>query len=198
MKSSLDYLDRDELLSRWRKGGDRKALDLLLRYELAPIKRTLRKRLGHRARSPSFDTSDYVDEAVGRLLSLGEIPEFNDPTSFRAYLIRAALHLYINRYHSNRRRPLRVSTEDAPESLVAPSGANAVERQEFWDTVELALNLMDDDDAELLEWAVLKGRSIREIAEQLGDSKSSVARRLDRAKSNLMKTMLSWRHWVVS
>lgn len=64
--------DRAALLARFTETGDREALDRLLRLELEPVKRSFRRRLARSARSPSLDTSDYVDEAVGRLLREAE------------------------------------------------------------------------------------------------------------------------------
>ncbi len=191
--------DRATLLTRFSETGDRDALDLLLRLELEPVKRSFRRRLARSAKSPSLDTSDYVDEAVGRLLRLSPAPDFESPEKLRAYLTQAAVNLYVNHYHGARRKPVHVTVDDLGQLLAAPEGRSLskdLDLAEFRDAVQLALNLLDEDDCRLLEAALVRGRSVRAIAEETGVPKTTVARRLEQAKANLVLKMLSWREWL--
>ena len=193
--------DRSDLLGRWADDGDREALDQLLRLELDPVKRSFRRRLARSAKSPSLDTSDYVDEAVGRLLRQSPAPEFDSPEKLRAYLTQAAVNLFVNHYHGARRKPVHLTVDDLGQLLQAPEGRSLskdLDLQEFRDAVQLALNLLDEDECRLLEAALVKGRSVRQIADDRDEPKSTVARRLERAKANLVLKMLSWREWLQS
>ena len=198
MPASTDTRDRDALLRAWRDDADRLALDDLLRRELEPIKRSFRRRLAGYARTASRDTSDYVDEAVERLLRQSPAPVFDEPRGLRAYLTKAAVHLFVNHYHAARRRPVHVTVEDLAGLVSDGAGSPAREADlaELADLVQLALNLMPEKEASLLKAHVIDGRSVRDLAGELGMPKTTVARRVEEAKSNLVLTMLRWRRWM--
>ena len=74
-----------ELLERWQRDGDREALDSLLRIEVLSLKEQLRTR-GRTMLGTSASASDVAQETVLRLLSLEELPRFDDPKAFQGYL----------------------------------------------------------------------------------------------------------------
>lgn len=191
--------DRDALLARWTRDGDRAALDRLLRAELEPVKRAFRRRLRDRDRRPSLDTTDCVDEAVFRMLRLDSPPEFDGPAGLRAYLTQAAVNLFRNHCVAAARRPVHVTPGDLA-ALLHDDGARSLSKdldlRELTAMVLLALNLLEEDEARLLDRHLLQGRSIRDVAEELGVPKSTIARRVERAKANLGMNMLSWREWA--
>jgi len=193
--------DREALLGQWTGAGDREALDRLLRVELEPVKRAFRRRLGTRDRSPSLDTTDCVDEAVFRMLRLDELPDFDSPDGLRAYLTQAAVNLFHNHYRTAQRRPRHVTPDDLA-ALLRDEGARSLSKdmdlRELADMVLLAINLLDEEDALILDMHLLQGSPIREVADALSIPKSTIARRIARAKANLGMKMLSWREWVLT
>lgn len=201
MDRSAQNETREQLLTRWRESGDPDALDQLLRVDLESVKRSFRKRLGNRKRSPTLDTSDYVDEAVGRMLRQSPAPNFETPENLRAYLAQAAVNLYINHYNSSGRKPITVSVEDLASFLEAPVGrtlSKDLDLREFSSTFELALNLLDEEESQLLHLHFLQKLSVRELAEKLAVPKSTIGRRIEHAKSNLVLKMMSWRKWLTN
>ena len=133
------------------------------------------------------------------MLRQSPAPEFGTPEKLRAYLTQAAVNLYVNHYHGARRKPVHVTVDDLGQLLQAPEGRSLsknLDLQEFRDAVQLALNLLDEDDCQLLEASLVKGQSVRQIAADRDVPKTTVARRLEQAKANLVLKMLSWREWL--
>ena len=79
-----------ELLRRWH-GGERAALDELVRCNLGWLRNHVRTRLGPRLRAHG-ESTDYVQEAVIDVLTYGPRFEISDNGQFRALLCRIVEH----------------------------------------------------------------------------------------------------------
>src|SRR5262245_7291895 len=184
-----------ELLERWQRDGDREALDSLLRVEVLALKERLRAR-GRSMLGTSASASDVAQEAVLRLLSLEDAPQFDDPRAFRGYLWTAAWRLLLQRI----RKPnvpvfqLDPTGSQGGNAFVArmTTASGAGGRQDGVAAVGLALNLMTDDERQVLKLVYFDDLKLEGAAAQLGLTKEAVNMRLVRARRKLAKKMAEW------
>src|SRR6187431_1959585 len=142
-----------ELLERWQRDGDREALDSLLRVEVLTLKERLRAR-GRSMLGTSASASDVAQEAVLRLLSLEDAPQFDDPRAFRGYLWTAAWRLLLQRIRKPNLPVFQLDTtgsQGANAFVARMTTASGGGRQDGVAAVGLALNLMTDDEREVLK-----------------------------------------------
>lgn len=183
-----------ELLERWQRDGDREALDSLLRVEVLALKERLRAR-GRSMLGTSASASDVAQEAVLRLLSLEDAPQFSDPRAFRGYLWTAAWRLLLQRI---RKPNLPVFQLDPTGSqggnafVARMTTAGGGEQKDGAAAVGLALNLMTDDEREVLKLVYFDDLKLEGAASQLGVSKEAVNMRLVRARRKLAKKLSEW------
>jgi RNA polymerase sigma factor (sigma-70 family) len=182
------------LLRRWQEADDLEALDELLRLEVATLADRLRRR-GNAMIRPSQSASDLAQEAVTRLLSQSQPPQFDDPKQLRAYLWTAAWRLLLNRVHGAARRSTRrsVSGSQALGDAVESSGGLAgILRREQSLAVDVALHLLAPDDAAILELVYFDDVPIAEAADRLKITRAAADMRLTRARRRLAVKLVEW------
>jgi len=189
----LDANSQDqELLRRWQEDSDRDALDELLRREVGELAAQIRSRAAQALR-PTASASDLVQEAVFRLLRQDEMPRFEVPAQLRTYLWKSAWRLLQSRLG---RRPVRrlsdVATQELGSAAQASSGFGEVEAEEQTLALNLALNLLGEDDRRVLELVYFEHRDVIEAAGMLGVSKAAAVMRLTRARRRLARRLLDW------
>jgi len=191
-----DHDEEASLLRRWQDAGDREALDDLLRVQVRQLKVQLRAKKMDRA---SMGASDFVAEAVFRYLRQDPAPRFEAPRSLRAYLFRAARNLLTDHLRARRGDTVRLDITKSPvrRDLMALSGGRgSLEEGEQLDALEVALNLLSEDDRRVIELTHLEGRSGAEAAEALGIRPEALRMRLVRARRRLGKLLADWQELV--
>ncbi len=188
-----------EFLERWQRDGDPEALDSLLRIEVMALKEQLRNR-GRTMLGTSVAPSDVAQEAVLRLLSLENPPEFDDPKAFRGYLWTAAWRLLLQRLRKPARQVFRVdtTTSHAADEFVADATRAGADGEPTDDAaaVTLAMNLMSDDEQHVLRLVYFDGLNLDDAAGRLGLSKEAVNMRLVRARRKLARKLTEWTRLV--
>jgi RNA polymerase sigma factor CnrH len=182
------------LLKRWQEADDPDALDQLLRREVGELRETIRRRAQGRLRF-SVSAGDIAQEAVLGLLKVEEAPRFEDPRELRAYFWKSAWRLMCARYEKCARRGRRIdlSTSGSAEAFLATTGGiGAVEDSERTIALELAVNLLQAPDREILDLVYFKGLSIADAAASLGASLAAVNMRLVRARRRLAQKLADW------
>jgi RNA polymerase sigma factor (sigma-70 family) len=188
------------LLRAWQETGDVEALDRLLREEVETLKRRMRSRIGQDL-AGSAGISDLAQEAVLNLLRVGSPPAFDNPRAFRAYLFKAAWRLLTARLGSRARRPVRsLPTGSALQNDVAAAsaGTTPLEARERDHSVEVALNLLPEEDRDLLFLVYFEDREISVAAQQLGLTRDAANMRLVRARRRLAEKLKGWRELIDS
>lgn len=192
-----DTRDRvvDELLAKWQEGGDPEALDRLLRNEVSVLKQMIRGRRLHDLKG-SANTTDVAQDVVLKLLAARSDPEFASPAALRGYLWRIAWNLLVERLERKRVRVFRIGDAERPglerflESTTRPE--TGVEREERATAVEVALNLLRDDERELLVAVYFEGLDIASAAARLGVGRDVANTRLVRARRRLATLLSEW------
>jgi len=184
------------LLRRWQEQHDRDALDELLRLEVTTLAERLRRR-GDPLLSASASASDLAQEAVVRMLARTTPPKFEEPAQLRAYLWTAAWRLLLNRVQGAARRMTRLSSsgsqsQSLADALSTSSGLAGVLKKEQSLAVDVALELLPPDDAQILELVYFEGLPIAEAAERLGIQRSAADMRLTRARRKLATKLVEW------
>ena len=184
------------LLKRWQDAGDKEALDELLRAQVRQLKAQLRARNMDRA---SMGASDFAAEAVFRYLRQDPAPHFDAPTSLRAYLFRAARNLLTDHLRARRGDTVRLDSTDAPvrrDLLALSGGQDSLEAGEQLDALEVALNLLSEEDRRVIELTYLEGKKGAEAAEALGIKPEALRMRLVRARRRLGRLLADWHSLV--
>jgi RNA polymerase sigma factor (sigma-70 family) len=182
-----------DLLRRWQAEGDVDALDELLRTEVRAIKDLISAR-GRDLMSSSASASDIAQEAVLRMLQLESVPTFSDPNALRGYLWVTAWRLLLQRVRRPYRRKKKIdvgaSSQLPPELIVQPEAG--AESAEAASALELALNLLPQDDRDLLHLVYFDDRRIADVAREKDLSESAVKMRLLRARRALAARLAAW------
>ncbi|MBI4262631.1 RNA polymerase sigma factor [Candidatus Uhrbacteria bacterium] len=161
--------------------GSKDAFLALYRQHVDVLYRTLLARIGHKE-----TVEDVVQETF--LRAIAALPSFTPrrTASFRAWLFRIAMNLYISQYRKQR----RVTTVD-PETLSAladnaPGGAGLGFAGDF-DTVHVRREIekLEEKEQEIITLRYFSELSYEEIASALGMSVSAVGVRLHRALKRL-------------
>jgi RNA polymerase sigma-70 factor (ECF subfamily) len=185
-------LETADLLQRWH-GGDKHALEALLRRDLPWIEGFVRKRLGPLLRGKA-ETVDYVQDAVVEVLRYGPRFVCSDRERFRALLARIVENTLRDKHdwHRARRRAAEREAELPRESALdldgsgdTPSRICAEREREQW--IRLALELLDPDERQVIllrEWEQL---SFEQIGERLGCSEEAARKRFTRALPQLVE-----------
>jgi RNA polymerase sigma factor (sigma-70 family) len=196
---SDDAQDRSaDLLARWRNGGDREALDELLRTEVRFLKARLRRNRGNLG-DPAASVSDVAQEAVMRMLQVEPPPVFDAPEAMRAYLWLAAWRLLIGRL---RRPGLDAARLDESASsrmsraLETTGGFSGVVARDRAVALELALELLEPDERELLDLVYFQDAGIEGAAGKLGISAEAARKRVMRARKHLATKLASWTEMI--
>jgi len=187
-----------ELLRRWQDAKDVDALDALLRLEVSALADRLRRRGGTMIRA-SQSASDLAQEAVTRLLERETPPLFEDPRQLRAYLWKSAWRLLLNRVGSASRRVTRLSSAPGGSEsrslgdVLTTSGVlSGVLAREQSLAVDVALQLLPDEDIGILELVYFEDVPIADAAARLGITRAAADMRLTRARRRLAGKLLEW------
>ena len=193
------------LLRRWH-AGERAAIDALIARDLPWIRDYVHARLGPLLRARG-DTGDYVQGAA--MAALQYTPRFltADRQQFRALVARivenhlrdAHDHHAAMRRHPGRERELpNDSVLDLDASRHAggqPVVASARDEQEAW--VQLALELLDPPDRQVLVLRQWQELEFAEVGRQLGVTESAARMRFQRALPKLAQQLIRLRHGQV-
>lgn len=184
-----------DLLLRWHE-GDQEAMSRLLQQELAFVTEQVRRRLGPQLRR-HLETQDVVQQTM--LHVLRSAPRFllSDRGHLRGLLARMVENTLRSAAHHQQRQKRDVRREqtpaapagstvldlDAAGTATDPGAAAAREDQRAW--VQLALELLDVDDREVIEGRDYRDQSFAEIAAHLGEAEDTVRMRYRRALPRL-------------
>jgi RNA polymerase sigma-70 factor (ECF subfamily) len=190
----METRSQAELLRLWQEHDDREALDELLRGEVDLLARKLRARDVGRA-GGSVSAADLAQEAALRFLRVEDAPVFEDPAQLRRYLWNAAWRLFQNRATRPGRATLRIETSATQQfggELDRTGGLGALEADDQRLALELALNLLREEDREVLERVYFRGLPIEQVAAELGLARSALDMRLTRARRRLAERLVDW------
>jgi len=134
------------------------------------------------------DAEDVAQEALLRAYS--KFDRLRDRNRFRAWLVRIAFRLALDRLRSGKRRELRDTLWSQPEGQ--PPGATAEDlavSNEFQAHLESALAELPEKLRLVLLLAAMEGHTIDEIASMLGISTGTVKSRIFYARRQLAEKL---------
>jgi len=182
------------LLARWQEHGDRDALDEMLRIEIAILKSRIRVQ-GKGAETPSMSISDVAQDAVMRMLRVDPAPRFDSPDALRGYLWLSAWRLLAGQLRRPGQTPLRIDATKVSEldgSLATGGGQTTVDRRDRNVALELAVNLLEPNEQEILDLVYFRDLGIEGAARELGVNPAAAKMRLVRARRSLAKRLDGW------
>ena len=182
------------LLRRWQEQADPDALDELLRLEMTALKRRLRGK-GREIVSSPASLSDVAQDAVLKILQAEELPHFDDPEVFSAYLWRTAWRLLLDRLRRGRRPMVSLdagSGDRLAEQVCQAGGQSGVERRDASQRIAFILSLMSPEDRQVLDLRFQQELSLEQIGTQLGIEPDAARMRLVRAKRRMAKKLNGW------
>lgn len=186
------------LLQRWH-AGDQEALAALLAAHLPWLHEQVRNRMGPAMRA-QIESDDLVQQAFVDFLRSG--PKFlvRDPEHFRALMLRIvenALRQQHRNAHRMKRDVARMQTLPSGSVLdlhcsgTHPSAAASRDEHRAW--VQLALELLPEDQRELIRLRDWEGLAFGAIAERLGVREDAARMRYRRALRELALMLLQLR-----
>lgn len=190
-----------ELLEKVHE-GQQEALNDLVAREFTWVQARVRKRLGAGLRRKA-ETDDFVQEAMMHALRYGPRIVVSDRGHLRALLARIVEnvlrdqndHFRAQRRAVDKERALRndsILHLDAPVDQVGRPSQVAMERErQAW--VQLALELLDPEDREVILLRDYDELSFDEIGEKLGAKGDAARMRYNRALPKLAKKVESLR-----
>ncbi len=194
MGAPIDVTRQDNL-ARWQRDGNLDALDGLLRSEIGAL-RDLVATHGQSILTGSTGPSDIAQQAVLRMLQVETPPVFQDVSSFRAYLWLTAWRLLLQRLRRPVRRLTRID-EKALVDLEDPSRtadiAQSLSQSERDLALQVAVNLLPDQDRELIELVYFEKLEVATVATRLGLTEAAASMRLTRARRKLAARLEAWK-----
>lgn len=184
-----------QLLRDWH-GGDRAALDELIRRNLGWMQQHVHRRLGEELRRAG-DTQDFVQDAMIQVLEYGPRFEVADEDHFRRLLARIVENSLRGKYRHMRRDRRDVRRErnidsdtilslDPPQREVTRPSQHADQHEQVaW--VRLALEFLHPKDREVIWMHQYEELTFPEIGGRLGASEDTVRMRFKRALPRLAK-----------
>lgn len=180
------------LLRRWH-AGDEQALAELIARDLPWLRTEAVRRMGDELRNRQ-DADDIVQQAVVHVLQHGPRFEVADDEHYRAILLRIVENT-IRKLVRDGRRQKRWAGREEPlpsgsvvalaASATRPSAAADRNEQRAW--VQLALELLDGQDREIVLQRQWHGLPFQSIGEQLGIAEDAARRRFERAVGRLAR-----------
>jgi RNA polymerase sigma-70 factor (ECF subfamily) len=128
------------------------------------------------------DVDDLVQLILERAMSKAQDTEIDNAAG---WLFGIARNTIADHYRKEART--LVAAADELESTPA-AGASDEERAQVVACMVPLLQTMAEDDAQLLRWADMEGRSMQAIAEELGISLTAAKSRVQRARAEFRKT----------
>lgn len=187
-----------ELLRRWHS-GEHAAFEQLLRRDLPWMQHQVARRMGAELRGRA-DIDDVVQVAMVNVLQHGPRFQTDDLDHYRAMMLRIVENT-IRKLVRDGRREKRWAGREEPlpsGSVVALSNsvtqpASAADRNERRAWLQLALEMLDTDDRDLILQRQWHGRSFKELAQTLGISEDAARKRFDRAVARLAHQVMRLR-----
>jgi RNA polymerase sigma-70 factor (ECF subfamily) len=181
-----------QLLQRWH-GGDRTALAALLQRDLPWIRDRIRQRLGQGLRQHG-NTDDFLHEAVVEVMSYSPRFLVGSRDLFRrivAIVVENTLrdkHEFFTRKRRDRAReqPFTDSVlclDASARAATSPSAAAGRSEEQAW--LQLALELLDPDDREIIVRREWDGEPFAAIGQRLGIAENAARMRFQRALGRL-------------
>ncbi|MFH0944013.1 MAG: sigma-70 family RNA polymerase sigma factor [Planctomycetota bacterium] len=183
-----------QLLLRWQEQADPEALDELLRLEMTALKRRLRGKGREMVASPA-SLSDVAQDAVLKILQADDLPRFDDPKVFSAYLWRAAWRLLLDRLRRGHQEMVSLdagSSDRLADQVGQSGGQSEVDRRDAGQRIAFILSLMSPEDRQVLELRFRQELSLGQIGEQLGLDPDAARMRLVRAKRRMARKLNGW------
>jgi RNA polymerase sigma-70 factor (ECF subfamily) len=133
----------------------------------------------------SADAEDVAQEAL--LRAYRRFERLRDRTRFRAWLVRIAFRLAIDRVRSSKRRDVRETlwSQSAPR----PSTEDLAATSEFQVHLDRAMEELPEKNRLVLLLAAMQGHSLEEVAEMLGVPMGTVKSRLFFARKLLAEKL---------
>jgi RNA polymerase sigma-70 factor (ECF subfamily) len=143
------------------------------------------------ARGVLRNTADAEDVAQEALLrAYRRFDRLRDRTRFRAWLVRIAFRLALDRARSSKRRELRETLWSRPERRPSPPTAeDAAASSEFQARLDRAMDELPEKLRLVLLLAAIEGRTIDEVSEMLGIPAGTVKSRLFFARKQLAEKL---------
>jgi RNA polymerase sigma-70 factor, ECF subfamily len=134
------------------------------------------------------DAEDVAQEAL--LRAFRKFHRLRDMTRFRAWLVRIAFRLALDRWRSARRRERRETEWSLPERRPAPPTTEEIAASsEFQAHLERALDELPEKSRMVLLLAAIQGYTLEEVAGMLGVPVGTVKSRLFLARKKLAEKL---------
>jgi RNA polymerase sigma-70 factor (ECF subfamily) len=137
----------------------------------------------------SADAEDVAQEAL--LRAYRRFERLRDRTRFRAWLVRIAFRLAIDRTRSSKRREARENLW--PQSARVPSTEDQAASSEFQEHLERAMGELPEKHRLVLLLAAMQGHSLEEVAEMLALPIGTVKSRLFFGRKQLAEKLRCYR-----
>jgi RNA polymerase sigma-70 factor (ECF subfamily) len=147
---------------------------------------TLAFRVAYSVLRSREDAEDVAQDAAVR--AYRSFASLRDPGRFRAWLVRTAWRLAIDRRRGDRRRGAReqaVAALDAPSRTVEEIAASRQVEERVW----RALDALPETLRLVTVLGAIEGHGMREVAALLGLPEGTVKSRLHRARQQLLETL---------
>jgi RNA polymerase sigma-70 factor (ECF subfamily) len=136
------------------------------------------------------DAEDVAQEALVK--AYRKFESLRDRMRFRAWLVRIAWRLALDRQRANRRRERREQAVVEPESALSVEGAAAA--KEFQEHVWRAIDDLPEALRVVVVLAAINGHDLSEVGALLGVPEGTVKSRLHRARKGLAERL----RWIAS
>jgi RNA polymerase sigma-70 factor (ECF subfamily) len=133
----------------------------------------------------SADAEDVAQESL--LRAYRRFERLRDRTRFRAWLVRIAFRLAIDRARSSRRREVRETLWS--QTVPRPSTEDLVATSEFQAHLDRAMEELTEKHRLVLLLAAMQGHSLEEVGEMLGLPVGTVKSRLFFARKQLAEKL---------
>jgi len=188
-----------EALIRRAKAGDRGALDEFARRCQEHVRGIAAHKLGTQLRE-KLEVDDIVQSSLRRVTEALDEFEFRSLEEWRRWLREIVDHTIVDanrRLHCQKRCPeglvsIRAPGTDSSSSGVEPESpdpgpATQVSRKEEWEQLLATLSRLPDDHRKAIRLYHLEGRTLAEVAKELGRSEKAVESLLARARETMRK-----------
>ena len=184
------------LLLRRLHSGDAGALDALIARHLPWIRELVERRMGAAMRA-RVERDDLVQQAFVEFLRAGPKFVVQDADHFRALMLRIVENTLRMQHRDAHRKKRDIAREqrlqsssvlDLASQVTRPSAAASRDEHRAW--VQLALELVPDDQREVITLRDWDGLPFGEIAERLGILEDAARMRYQRALRGLALMLL--------
>ena len=136
------------------------------------------------------DAEDVAQEAM--VQAYRNFAKLQDRRRFRAWLVRIAWRIALNRRRHDERRMRRELSDPEPEP--GPSAEDLVRSRQFQGHVWRAVDGLPDRLRSVVTLTAIEGHDLRSVAELLGVAEGTVKSRLSKARKLLAEKL----RWVLS